>query len=107
MSKKVLIISGDGIGQEIVVQAKKALDVVNEQFDLGLEFDEALLGGAALDLNAVEPKPKNWDWSHRLPTTHTLKPWSLLHKLKLRAQTPFAWAKSCLSKAGTRINAPV
>lgn len=56
MSRKVLVIAGDGIGPEITVEARKVLAVVNQRFDLGLEFDEALLGGAALDATGV-PMP--------------------------------------------------
>ena len=49
MSKKVLILPGDGIGPEIVREARKVLSCVNGQFDLGLELDEQLVGGAAID----------------------------------------------------------
>ncbi|ANG63271.1 3-isopropylmalate dehydrogenase [Marinobacterium aestuarii] len=49
MSKKVLILPGDGIGPEIVREARKVLSCVNSQFDLGLEIDEQLVGGAAID----------------------------------------------------------
>ena len=53
MSRKVLLISGDGIGPEISVEAKRVLDIINDQFDLGIEYDEALLGGAAVDATGV------------------------------------------------------
>ncbi|MCR8921714.1 3-isopropylmalate dehydrogenase [Dasania sp. GY-MA-18] len=53
MSKKVLLIAGDGIGPEISVEAKRVLDIINQQFDLGIEYDEALLGGAAIDATGV------------------------------------------------------
>lgn len=49
MTKNVLIMEGDGIGPEIIAQARRVLDVVNEQDDLGLEFSEAMLGGRAYD----------------------------------------------------------
>ncbi|ASP39917.1 3-isopropylmalate dehydrogenase [Bacterioplanes sanyensis] len=49
MSQQVLILPGDGIGPEIVVEAQKVLDVVNSKFNLGLVCDEALVGGAAYD----------------------------------------------------------
>jgi 3-isopropylmalate dehydrogenase len=45
---KVLILPGDGIGPEIVAQAKKVLDVL-KQDGLDLEMQEAPLGGAAYD----------------------------------------------------------
>ena len=56
MSRKVLVVSGDGIGPEITAETRKVLDVVNARFDLGMEFDEALLGGAALDATGI-PMP--------------------------------------------------
>lgn len=49
MSKQVLVLPGDGIGPEIVAQARKVLDKINAQFQLGLQFEEGLLGGAAID----------------------------------------------------------
>jgi 3-isopropylmalate dehydrogenase len=49
VSKKILVISGDGIGPEITVETLKVLSVINEQFALDLQFDEALMGGAAID----------------------------------------------------------
>jgi 3-isopropylmalate dehydrogenase len=38
MSRKVLVISGDGIGPEITVETRKVLDVVNARFQLGMTF---------------------------------------------------------------------
>ncbi|GAA5316825.1 MAG: 3-isopropylmalate dehydrogenase [Candidatus Pelagadaptatus aseana] len=49
MSKNVLIMEGDGIGPEIIAEARKVLEVVNEQDNLGLQFTEAMLGGRAYD----------------------------------------------------------
>jgi 3-isopropylmalate dehydrogenase len=56
MSKQVLILKGDHIGPEIVDEALKVLTKVDEQFDLGLVFEEGLLGGAACDA-VGEPCP--------------------------------------------------
>ncbi|UDL03263.1 3-isopropylmalate dehydrogenase [Marinobacter sp. CA1] len=53
MSKSVLLLPGDGIGPEIVAEAEKVLHKVNEQFDLGLVFDSAHVGGAAIDATGV------------------------------------------------------
>ncbi|SIT10199.1 3-isopropylmalate dehydrogenase [Neptunomonas antarctica] len=53
MSKNVLILPGDGIGPEIVTEAKRVLDLVNEQCSLGLEFTTALIGGSAIDAEGV------------------------------------------------------
>jgi len=57
MSKKILVVAGDGIGPEVVREAKRALEAVNEQFQLDLVFDDALLGGAAIDATGV-PMPE-------------------------------------------------
>jgi 3-isopropylmalate dehydrogenase len=54
---KVLILPGDGIGPEIVAQARRVLELVNDQDSLGLEFDEAHVGGAAIDATGV-PLPE-------------------------------------------------
>ncbi len=53
MSKKVLILPGDGIGPEVVAEAVKVLKVVDGKFGLDLELNEALLGGCAIDATGV------------------------------------------------------
>ena len=49
MSRNILLLPGDGIGPEIVAEAERVLARVNDRFSLGLNFDQALVGGAALD----------------------------------------------------------
>ena len=49
MSKKILLIDGDGIGPEVVEQAKKILDFFSENSDKSFETEDALLGGIAYD----------------------------------------------------------
>lgn len=53
MSKKVLVLPGDGIGPEIIAEAVKVLNVANEKYNLGLEQVEGELGGAAIDKHGV------------------------------------------------------
>lgn len=53
MSKNILILPGDGIGPEIVAEAKKVLLAVNAQHQMGLEFDDGELGGASIDKHGV------------------------------------------------------
>ena len=48
MSKRVLILPGDGIGPEIVAEAVKVLEHLAGE-GLTIELDEGLIGGAALD----------------------------------------------------------
>ena len=53
MSKKVLILPGDYIGPEIVAEAVKVLETVDQRFGLALELEYGLLGGAAIDAHGV------------------------------------------------------
>jgi len=49
MGGKLLLLPGDGIGPEVVVEARKVLDALGARFGLALEIEEALIGGAAYD----------------------------------------------------------
>lgn len=49
MTKKILVLPGDGIGQEIVGEALKVLKVLKNDFGLDVEMEEALVGGTAYD----------------------------------------------------------
>ena len=54
--KKIAILPGDGIGPEIVKQAQKVLDAVAKKFDRKFDYQEALVGAAAIDATG-EPFP--------------------------------------------------
>ncbi len=56
MSKKILILPGDGIGPEIVAEAVNVINTLREEHGLDVELDEALVGGAAYDA-AGHPLP--------------------------------------------------
>lgn len=49
MTKKILLIEGDGIGPEVVSQAKKIIDFFSQNTDKKFETENALLGGCAYD----------------------------------------------------------
>ncbi|PLX89542.1 MAG: 3-isopropylmalate dehydrogenase, partial [Desulfuromonas sp.] len=51
MSKsfKVAVLSGDGIGPEVMAEAMKVLDAVEKQFDVSFERTFANVGGIAID----------------------------------------------------------
>jgi 3-isopropylmalate dehydrogenase len=49
MTKKILLIDGDGIGPEVVFQTKKIIDFFNKNSDKKFETENALLGGCAYD----------------------------------------------------------
>ena len=49
MEYKIALIPGDGIGPEIVAEAKKVLDRVCEKYSHKFSYTEVLLGGASID----------------------------------------------------------
>ena len=53
MNYKVGVISGDGIGPEIVREAKKILDKVGTVFGHTFSYDEILMGGVSIDAVGV------------------------------------------------------
>lgn len=54
---RIALLKGDGIGPEIVNQAIKVLDKTTEKFGFSVEYDEALLGGCAIDATGT-PLPQ-------------------------------------------------
>jgi len=52
-SYKIGIIKGDGIGPEIIDEAVNVLDAVATKFGFDIEYEEFLLGGAAIDETGV------------------------------------------------------
>lgn len=48
-ARKIVILPGDGIGPEIMVEAEKILHAINTQHDLGLAVETCIFGGAAYD----------------------------------------------------------
>ncbi|HEY3414534.1 MAG TPA: 3-isopropylmalate dehydrogenase [Armatimonadota bacterium] len=49
MNKKIAILAGDGIGAEVVGEARRTLDAVAARFGHAFAFEEALVGWAAFD----------------------------------------------------------
>ncbi|MBS0017161.1 MAG: 3-isopropylmalate dehydrogenase [Arthrospira sp. SH-MAG29] len=54
---RITLLSGDGIGPEIMAVAVDVLKAVGKQLDLSFEFKEALMGGVAIDATG-EPLPE-------------------------------------------------
>jgi 3-isopropylmalate dehydrogenase len=48
-TKNILLLPGDGIGPEVVAQAKRVLEWVASATGVNFKFDSALIGGAAYD----------------------------------------------------------
>jgi len=57
MSHRILLLPGDGIGPEVVEQARRTLVATAGVFDLNLIFDSADLGGVAIDHHG-DPYPE-------------------------------------------------
>ena len=53
MNCKIALIPGDGIGPEIVAEAKKVLDAVCRKYNHTFDYTEVLLGGASIDVHGV------------------------------------------------------
>jgi len=53
LTRKIILLPGDGIGPEIMAEAVKVLDAVNTRFGLGIEYEEDLIGGSAIDAHGL------------------------------------------------------
>lgn len=53
MNLKITCIPGDGIGPEIVTQAKKVLDAVADKYGHSITYTDILMGGASIDVHGV------------------------------------------------------
>ena len=50
---KIACISGDGIGPEIVAEAKKVLLKTVEKYGHEMAFEDVLMGGASIDVHGI------------------------------------------------------
>ena len=57
MSARILVLPGDGIGPEIVAEARKVLEALNGDSRGRLEVEQSLIGGGAIDAHGV-PLPE-------------------------------------------------
>ena len=53
MNYNIAVIPGDGIGPEIIYEAKKVLNQISEKFGHKFTYSEVLLGGASIDVHGV------------------------------------------------------
>ena len=53
MELNIVCIPGDGIGPEIVREAKKVLDAVGARFGHSMKYTDILMGGASIDVHGV------------------------------------------------------
>ena len=57
MTKKILILPGDGIGPEIITQTKRVLSFLIEKGELAVKLEHGLIGGSAVDATGT-PLPE-------------------------------------------------
>lgn len=53
MELKITCIPGDGIGPEIIAEAKKALNAVAAKYGHDMQYTDILMGGASIDVHGV------------------------------------------------------
>ena len=53
MDCNIGVISGDGIGPEIVAEAKKVLDSIGNKYGHKFNYTEILMGGCSIDATGV------------------------------------------------------
>jgi 3-isopropylmalate dehydrogenase len=58
-SYKIAVLPGDGIGTEVTPEAEKVLRAVGREVGLGLEFERAICGGAAIDATGQPLPPES------------------------------------------------
>lgn len=49
MNKKIVLLPGDGIGQEVIQSAKKVLEALSEEYEHSFSFETHAIGGSAID----------------------------------------------------------
>ncbi|XOD68424.1 MAG: 3-isopropylmalate dehydrogenase [Flavobacteriales bacterium AspAUS03] len=57
MKKNIAVLSGDGIGPEVIKQARKTLDAISKKFGHTFEYYEGLVGAVAIDQTG-DPLPQ-------------------------------------------------
>ena len=50
MNYKIASIAGDGIGPEIVREARKVLDKIGQKYGHTFDYEELLMGGFSIDV---------------------------------------------------------
>ena len=57
MRAKIVLLGGDGIGTEVVAEARRVLDAVAARSGHAFSYDQQLIGGAAIDATGA-PLPE-------------------------------------------------
>ncbi|OLB95914.1 MAG: 3-isopropylmalate dehydrogenase [Candidatus Rokubacteria bacterium 13_1_40CM_68_15] len=62
---RIAVLPGDGIGQEVTVEAVRVLQSVGKTTGLGFEFEQGLIGGAAIDAVGTPLPPATLDLARK------------------------------------------
>lgn len=52
-TKNILMLAGDGIGPEVMVEVTRIAEWMNDKLDTGFALEDDLVGGAAYDVHGV------------------------------------------------------
>ena len=58
---KIAVLPGDGVGPEVTREAVKVLKSAGVRFGIPLEFEEGIVGGAAIDTRGTPLPPETWN----------------------------------------------
>ena len=58
MDLKIALLTGDGIGPEVIKQAVKVCNAIAQKFNHKIQWDEGLIGAAAIDATG-DPYPED------------------------------------------------
>jgi 3-isopropylmalate dehydrogenase len=69
MKALIAVLAGDGIGPEVTAEAVRALAAIAERFKHEFQFQDGLLGGAAIDATGLPLPPATLDLTQRADAT--------------------------------------
>ncbi|MBI2219412.1 MAG: 3-isopropylmalate dehydrogenase [Candidatus Rokubacteria bacterium] len=58
---KIAVLPGDGVGQEVTPEAVRVLTTVGKATGVGFEFEQGIVGGAAIDAHGTPLPPATFD----------------------------------------------
>jgi 3-isopropylmalate dehydrogenase len=64
-SANVIVLAGDGVGPEVMAEARRVLGAVEKRFDARFELEDRLIGGAAIDAHGVPIRPEDIEAARR------------------------------------------
>ena len=64
---RILILPGDGIGPEVTREAQRVLEAAARRFDMKLDFETGLIGGASIDASGTPAFGRRRRRGARLP----------------------------------------